>query len=245
MSEKLSQSNGRPIGFSTGCLYRYVVDTYSAEALEIISRQGLGAIEVMCADAEHIKCLPEMIPMVKKFSVKSLHLPVDVKYGNNRETRQLLGALNEFYQAIGATLTVVHPDQVVNWDVFKGRPMRLAVENMDCRKKNFRLANDFAEFFEDHPDWLLVLDLNHCAVNDRSLKLADDFISRFGERIAEIHLSGYTPDNFHLPLYQSHGQKDILNHLPAGNCPIIIESPFQTAIGPARELYYITRHLKA
>lgn len=231
----------RPIGFSTGCFYKAKdnyeeIDPYSAKALKIWSALQLPAIEIMCNQAEHASFLPGMVKAVKKFPIKSLHLPL-WRYDANKETRALLRALSDFYQQVGATLAIVHPDMVKNWKVFKGFPMRFAVENMDDKKPAFQRPDEFDQFFTDQPDWSLVLDLNHIKCNDPSMAMAGGFIKKWGERIAEIHLSGCR-NNIHAPLFNTK-QAEIINSIPFGTCPIIIESPFVDRFGPQQELDYI------
>jgi len=232
----------RPLGLSTGCLNPFI-SPYDPEAPVIIAQQGLSSIEIICAWAEHVRYLPALVPLVSKFTVKTLHLPFDIQYDNNREVRNLLRLLSEFYQAVGASLAIVHPDLVNNWNIFKGRPMRLAVENMDNQKQHYRMPEDFIEFFSKYPDWFLTLDLSHCFSNDSSLALVGRFTELFTDRIAEIHLSGHSRGGSHTPLYIGN-QKEIIDSLPPGDCPIIIESPFKNIRELRLELAYIRRYLK-
>lgn len=233
--------NGRLIGFSTGCFYRRdnIINIYSAEVIRLIAGNSLSAIEIMCGHPEQVKLLPAMIPMLKGFKVKSVHLPVDICYINTSEIRLMLRAIADFYQAIGASLAIVHPDIVDDWSVFDACPMRLAVENMDDRKRSFRRPQEFVNFFQEHPDWQFVLDLNHCFANDTSLASVDEFMDLFDDRLAEIHLSGSGVNGYHKPLYITE-QVELVKKIPAGNCPIIIESPFNDyVLGPEQELSFI------
>lgn len=235
----------RPVGFSTGCLYQKGrnLNTYSPEAIRVVANHSLEAIEVMCASADHVKYLPAMVPWLKEFKLKSIHLPViNTRYANNRETRLMLGKITEFYEAIDARLAVVHPDLVSDWKVFKISPMQFAVENMDNTKSCFRYPEEFVGFFERQPDWRLVLDLQHCYTNDKTLASADEFIRLFSDRLAEIHLSGCDRDKYHWPLYLT-DQTVIVEKIPAGDCPIIIESPFKDFLRDLKqELSFINFH---
>jgi len=210
------------MGFSTGSLYR-AMDTYSQEAIKKIGGLSTDAIEVMCAHAEDIDRLPAMIPWLTDFKTKSVHLPVNLRYQNTSQVRQLLGRTSAFYHAIGASLAVLHPDLVDDWSVFDDSPMNIAIENMDCRKNSFQFTDDLSEAFTKHPRLLFVLDLNHCFSNDPSMALADELMRLFGDRLAEVHISGFD-GKYHSPLFRAN-QPQILDHLPETDCPIIIESP--------------------
>lgn len=230
----------RPLGFSTGCLYKFM-DSYSPEALDLLASQGLEAIEVMCTPIDKLNRLPDIIPLVKKFAVKSLHLPLKTKFRSDTVSREILLQLEEFYVEIGASLVVVHPEAVEDWKVFDFLAMNFAIENLDNRKPRWFNFEQFELFFDQHPDWQMVLDLNHCATYGDLEERADRYAGRFGDRIAEIHLSGCADNLGHCPLYEK-DQKEIVACLAGTSCPIIIESPFDDASGFEKEIAYIKQH---
>ena len=230
------------MGFSTGCLYRSVENTYAPETVQLLARKSSAAIEVMCAYPDHVSRLAAMIPALQDFDVKSVHLPVHTRYTNTKEIRLMLRAIEKFYLKIGASLAVIHPDLVDDWRVFQGRKMCFAVENMDSRKGSFKQPEEFVQFFAQQPDWKLVLDINHCHAHDKSLALADEFVESCGEQLAEIHISGAGVDLYHQPLYRTRQAKFIAK-IPAGSCPIIIESPCHPSMLVV-ELAYIRQRLK-
>ena len=92
---------------------------------------------------------------------------------------------------------------------------------MDKEKQKYKTAEELMKFFKMKPDWKLVLDLNHCYTNDKTMKLADDMIAGFKNRIAEIHLSGHA--ELHDPLFQTK-QNFILDYCNKLDVPILIES---------------------
>lgn len=231
-------SNGsRPLGFSTGCLYRFF-DTYSEEAIYWLGQQGLETIEVMCARIDQLDRLPAMVEKVKKFAVKSIHLPLKIQYANTPEIKDVLRRLEDFYHAIGASLVVVHPESIDDWSIFDDLSMNLAIENLDNRTPRWFGFEQFEKFLDERPDWSMVLDLNHCFTYPDSAELAKRYIDRFGDRIAEVHLSGCGPDMYHVPLYLLR-QKEIVDCLPQTDCPIVIESPFDNLTGLIDEIDFI------
>ena len=136
---------------------------------------------------------------------------------------------------------MAHPDIVDNWDIFDKYKMNWAIENMDSRKERFKTVEELAEFFGKKPGWKFVLDLNHCFSNDKSMKLASDFVDSLGDRIVEIHLSGYS--GLHDPLFLTK-QNFIIDYCKKSEAPIIIESVFDDVSQVQKEYDYIRNYLK-
>ncbi|MFA6526417.1 MAG: hypothetical protein WCT26_03340 [Candidatus Buchananbacteria bacterium] len=235
----------RPLGFSTGSLYRFM-DSYSTEAIDLLAQQGLETIEFMCASVNDLHRLPALIGRLREFEVKSIHMPLGIQFDNTSAVHDVLKRLEEFYNEIGASLAVIHPESVDDWNIFDGLEMKFAIENLDNRKPRWFGFEQFEVFLAKHPDWSMVLDLNHCFTYDDKALRAKRYIERFGDRIAEIHLSGCDSEKYHCSLYVSE-QKEIVDCLPQINCPIIIESVFYVNRGPELEIDFIKacqNHLK-
>lgn len=228
------------IGFSHGVLYR-VMDVYTKEAFDIYAKAGSEIIEICFAKIGEIDKLKSIIPWVEKYPYKSIHLPTDIKYRNDIETKKVLDEIANFYKAIGANLILVHPDLVEDWDMFDEYPFVRAVENMDNRKQKYKNLPDLKELFKRKKDWKMVLDLNHCYPNDVSMKLAQDFIDEFQDRIAEIHLSGYV--EYHEPLFKTK-QIEIMEFCKKLDASIIIESTFDSVDEVKKEIDYIKKFLR-
>jgi hypothetical protein len=228
------------IGFSHGVLYR-VLDVYSRAAIETYKECSSDAIEVCCNKTSEASRLSSIAKEIKQFSFKSIHLPTDEKYGDNAPTIKLLNEIEKFYREIKADLILVHPDVVEDWTIFERYQINWAIENMDCRKKNYRSLGDLANFFSRAPDWKFVLDLNHCYSNDASMNLADDLIKHLRNNISSIHLSGYV--DYHEPLFKTK-QKTIIDCCKKLDVPIIIESTFDSIDDVKKEYEYITEYLK-
>lgn len=234
---------GRIIGFCNGVTHK-ILEVISKRNIDLLKNCGSNAIEVNCHYASEADNLNNFLPWIKDFDYVSLHLPGDVRYDDNLETKILLGKIEKFYIKTNAKLAVVHPDLVDDWSVFEKYSLDWAIENMDDRKKRFKNEPDLREFFEDHPSWNLVLDLGHVNSNDKTMKLADDLITSFRTRIKEIHLSGYKI--FHDPLYLVE-QVDIINYCNSLDVPIIIESVLEKEDGEKgvkKEYDYILKNLK-
>ena len=232
----------RKIGFSHGVLFK-VLDVNTKESLDILAASGASAVEINCHRSGDSSSLNNLLPYIKKFERISLHVPCNIRYGNNDETISLLKDLEDFYKKSGAELVVVHPDVVDDWSVFDSFDMNFAIENLDDRKKEFKDVADLKEFFKVHPKWAFVLDFGHANSNDKSMILAEDLIKEFKSRVVEIHLSGY--EVFHDPLYHTK-QKEIINYCKEFSVPIIIESVFEVSDGVEgvkKEFDYVIENL--
>ncbi len=234
----------RTIGFSQGVLFK-LYDVNKDANIKLLKDCGSNAIEANCHHVSDAVFLPLLLEHIQAhdFDYISLHTPVNVRYGNNIETRALLEKLQEFYYQSDAKLIVVHPDLVDDWSVFEDFKMKWAIENRDDRKKNFKDQADLEKFFNEHPEWFLVLDLGHVNSNDKSMSLAKELIKLFGSRIAEVHLSGY--EKFHDPLHRTK-QIEIIECCKDLYVPIIIESVFELSDGlegVKKEFDYILENL--
>lgn len=232
----------RPIGFSHGNLFK-VHDVYTPENISLLKACGSTAIELNCHHVREAELLGKILPFIQGFDYVSLHTPCDTRYGNNPETRDLLGRLEKAYVKAGAQLAVVHPDLVDDWSVFNGYAIEWAIENMDARKDDFKDVASLTDFFTHHPSWSLVLDVGHCNDIDKTMSLAEDLAAAFKDRIKEIHLSGY--EVFHDPLHRTK-QTEIIDCCALLDCPIIIESTFEISDGTEgikKEFDYILSNL--
>ncbi len=232
----------RIIGFSHGVLHE-IINPYSRENIELLKNCGSNAIEIHCHFAREAELLGGILPFLHGFDYISIHCPCDIRYGNNTETKLLLEKLTAFYRSAGAQLMVVHPDRVDDWNVFADFKVNWAAENMDDRKQGFKDVASMSALLRSLPDWGLVLDVGHCKVNDKTMKLAYDFVAEFRDRIREIHLSGY--ETIHDPLYRTK-QVEIIEACRQLEVPIIIESEFKIfdgQEGAKKEYDYILKNL--
>ncbi len=230
----------RTIGFSHGVLYR-VADVYSEQIIDLYRGCSDAALETCVSKADDADKLQRIIPYVRDFSYKSVHLPSDIRYVKDEKTIRLLDKIVNYYKEVGASLALVHPDVVDDWEVFDRYKINWAIENMDNRKGRFKTAGELEEFLGKNPNWRLVLDLNHCFTNDRSMALAESILHNLKDKIAEVHLSGYI--NLHDPLFASK-QDFIIDYCRKLDTPIIIESTFDSIDDVKKEYNYIIEKLK-
>lgn len=153
------------------------------------------------------------------FSWVSLHAP-KIDY-SSQEGVEVLRKIKRIHAERQLDLVVFHPDRVADFGVLEASGLPVGLENMDKRKKAFKAPEDFMTVFRDHPGFKLVLDVNHIFTNDPSMELAKDFYEKFGDRIAEVHLSGYS--KLHDPLHETK-QSQIVKAIRDRVVPVLIES---------------------
>lgn len=207
------------IGFSTGCLFKThkIKDT-----LKIFRELKVRVVELsfLKLGSDQQKWLTEISKEdLKGFDYVSLHAP-NYNYGHNDGTFSIFKKIETINNFRPLDLVVFHPDNVIDFSVFKEANFKIAFENMDKRKKSHKISDEFKPIFKNN-DYGLVLDVNHIYSNDKTMDIIDDFYKKFGNRINEIHLSGYS--NNHIPLCESK-QLEIIKSIRDFNTPIIVES---------------------
>ena len=230
----------KKIGFSHGALHK-VADKYLESTINVYKKCSNDVIEVFVKDFNEADKLLKIAPYIKNFLYRSIHLPTDINYKKDEQIVKLLDSAVAFYKEINADYILIHPDRVDNWEIFDKYKVSWAVENMDKGKKGYKTVEEFISFFDKKPSWKLVLDLNHCYTNDKTMKLADDMIENFKDRIVRIHLSGCKED--HDPIFQTK-QNFILDYCNKVDVPIVIESIFDNVDDVKKEYNYIKKYLK-
>ena len=176
--------------------YRAAVDAalrFSQGTIELssLSRLDLPALSSYLASEHAAHELP-------KFSHFSLHGPA----------KHLAGAGSDRYsepndadwQAIAADLAAVeiepavpiifHPDTVTSLAALEPIADHVVFENMDARNQDGRTPAELERAFAALPRARFCLDVAHVWTVDESLELGHDLLDAFGERLAEVHVSG-------------------------------------------------------
>ena len=231
----------RVIGMSTGALYKKMPST-SYQAIHIQKSLGADALEICCLRKDELLGLFNLNAenIRSHFRWLSLHSPTDWKYGNDDETKTILKLLEEAHRYFQFDLVVIHPEKVKDWSVLENLPFPIGIENADWRKDFGKTAEDLVSVLAG-TDFGLVLDVNHCFTNDKSMDLARELATQFHDRLCEIHLSGFVAS--HEPLCVTK-QKFILEAVPNGSSPIIIESVCADEEQMLSELAYILANLR-
>ncbi len=229
------------VGFSTGSFYK-LISTLSKEAIMLSKNISTEALEICCVggilDKDcHLNDVKKN--WLRDVDFVSLHSPCSKNtlhsYADNKETHEVLQRLQEACDRLPIDHVVFHPDTIKDWKIFRDYDFEIAIENMDNRK-SFGLNVEQMKFAFDQIDCDFVLDLNHCYTLDNTMRLADELLNNFSDRLCEIHVSGYK--DYHNLLYQTK-QDEISIFINQLNVPIIIESVCQNWRDAKKEFDYI------
>lgn len=233
------------IGFSNGNFYKLYSnknDRFKPKFIEYFKANNANAIELHYSNESAIDYLLNVSDLkMLDFDFISIHAP-SVAYSNNISSNKILSKLELVSKKLKIDNIVFHPDKIIDWKVFrKYENLPISIENMDNQKDFGRTIKDIKSILDKYP-FRLTLDLQHCFVNDYSMKLAVDFQKIFKDRIAEYHLSGSDESFNHHPLYKTK-QDEIIDSLKYKNIPIIIESGFDKIGEQEKELEYIRNRI--
>jgi hypothetical protein len=174
----------RMIGFSTGALA--LSDFQRGIDLQRIA--GVSAIELSALREHELEPLISAIPHLdlSHFKFKSFHAPSALE---KMSGSQLIKHL-ELVAACGMPV-VVHPDIILAGDVEAWRSLgsNVLLENMDGRKRVCRTAQEMESFFAKLPKARFCFDIGHARQIDPTMSVAVEMLLRFGERLAEVHIS--------------------------------------------------------
>ncbi len=239
----------KPIGFTTGSLYRSKMSL--AEIAEFYYSCGANAIELSWATpAEFLSAeiSERLIEAAKKFEYISIHAPwKEVSYDSGSETEKIVAKLKIFCSSLPIKGIVLHPHIIADFDILKRSNLPFLLENTDKRKKFGIAAGDF-EKLKSKCDFGFVLDLQHAYEHDPTMKLAAELIKVMGDRLNHFHVSGESEGEIHVPVHLARNKDAIaaiLKKLPAA--PIILEgillNDFKKTI--EEELNFVKSNLSA
>ena len=96
---------------------------------------------------------------------------------------------------------IVHPDAIGGgMSILHLLNDKITLENMDSRKPLGQTVASMQDLFDKIPQARFCLDVAHAWSIDPSLVLAHALLDAFASRLAQVHLSGITPDGHHCPL---------------------------------------------
>ncbi len=205
------------IGFSTGALAKGDVE----RGLQLQRAHARGAVELSALrEAE----LPRLVELARdldlsQFEIVSVHLPSSTDRLDQEALLELINRLPTEW------LLVVHPTIVNDLRLWRPLGARVCIENMDQRKDMCRTAEELEPTMEALPDARFCLDVAHAGQIDPSMAEAVSMLVRFGDRLAELHVSRLGPSSEHLPLDQQMVERirKIADLVPV-HIPLIIES---------------------
>lgn len=239
----ISESINKPerfIGFSSGCLYQ-THKALSPDTINVFRQSGCSAIELMFHGVEDIDDFAALTASdVEGFDFVSVHAPIYRGPHQIEAYGESLRMISNKLGELSVQSVVVHPDMFENFQILKRYDLPYAIENMDDRKKSCRNVDDLKKVF-GKIGASFVLDVNHVYTNDKTFVLEQDLLNAFGDKLSEIHLSGF--DTFHDPLYKTK-QDYFADRIKKLDAPVIIESGVQSPDEIGLELEYVRNLLK-
>jgi len=229
------------LGLNNGGFYRLNQDRLSAKVINNIISTGVNGIELSCTKTEMLDNLLNFELPNNKFEFISLHAPL-LEYRNDLITQDILDKISRINERFKFNNIIIHSDNIKELRLFNSfNYLPFSIENSDDRKEFGKSVNDIKTIL-DYSNLNFTLDVQHCYVNDKTMKLAEDFYKEFSNKIVEFHVSGYDKNFRHYTLFKTK-QDIIINFLKGKNFPIILESTYDSYDEANTEINYIKNKL--
>ncbi len=165
-------------------------------ALKQMANKSLSAVELSALRVDELPHLMQSLNTLDLHAYRyvSVHAPSTFSAAEESEIVELLKACPKDWKI------VLHPDAIKNESKWLGFRNQLVLENMDRRKLDGRTAEELATWFERLPDAMLCVDLAHAQQLDTTMTEAYLILTRFRDRICEIHISELDASSHHFPL---------------------------------------------
>jgi hypothetical protein len=213
----------RHVGFSSGAI------AYGdfLSALATLRNERFQCLELSALRVNELDPLIRAIPSLdlSSYSYISFHAPSSFSVEEEPWVAEMLyGGIPENWPVI------IHPDAIFDFQLWSRFGKRLAVENMDRRKPTGRTACELQSIFSSLPSASLCFDIGHARQCDPSMTEAFLILSRFSDKLVQVHISEVNSASQHDPI--SHGAKlafQQIAHLIPEWVPVIIESRVASA----------------
>ncbi len=184
------------------------------------------AIELSALSESELPALTEYLVRASSlpFRYISIHGP---SKGRDMDEERLVFALGQLSSRANAI--VMHPDTIESPRLFRPLGQKLLLENMDARKAGGRTREEIEEAFDELPEAGFCFDVAHAWSVDPEMKVANDLLDGFGDRLGHVHLSSLSEDLHHVSLSR---EDEGLFRPVLGRCldvPWILEAPPITA----------------
>ncbi len=228
------------IGFSTGALARgdfvqglRLLEAKHVEAVELSALRCTELPDILTKLPLHIETLRN------RYRYISFHAPTNFK-----DEPELIRQL-ALVVGLGWNI-VVHPDTIRDRSLWRALGGCVCLENMDSRKRTGRTADELHEFFEEIPQAKLCFDIAHAREVDPTMTEAASILAKFGDRLAQVHLSEVDGRGVHFAMSLSaelayEQFSDLMSKVPIILESIIGEEDIESEIRKTEML--LSRHL--
>jgi hypothetical protein len=232
------------VGFSTGAL----AFSDFERALQLLEGTSASVVELSALRAAELPVLLEALqPLLTRIRPRykyiSFHAPTN--FNDERHTVQQL----EKVAALNLNI-VVHPDTIQNAEVWRPLGGLLCLENLDSRRRTGRTAEELHGFFAALPEAKLCFDIAHARQVDPTMTEAARILSKFGDRLAQVHVSELNSQGKHFRL--SFAAKlayrpfsSILSEVPIVLESVVGETDIAAELREAEEVFALDPGLQA
>lgn len=212
------------VGYNTGFFHehRYLFPA----AVEWAHAQSCQSIELSAHEAGEMAVMARYIQSshgqqwLKRFLTVSVHGPT-FGWIDDEDLVRCLRSVPDWIERI-----VLHPNRMPeNITVLQEFTSRILIENMDIRDPRFHSASQLEEFLAPLPQARICLDAAHVFGYDPSMQQGIDILRHFGDRVAQLHVSGIEGYS-HVPMTDRHVEEQWPLLQQALNIPWIMESTY-------------------
>jgi len=218
----------RIYSFALGNVWRWTRRKNRSVLLRYIRDLGISGVELTFSSVRelHAFSLTESdLGWLRGLPYATIHAPFDLfEHADAPEIIRRLENVSKLYDSIGAKNVIVHPNRSESFSLLKGVDFKIVLENMPP-KDGFQIS-DLKRYFSEFPDFSFCLDVSHAYLWSRFE--ASDLIDAFGDRMAQVHLSGTYRRKCHVSLRKvAPAFMESIRPLKSRMTPIVIEEDFE------------------
>ena len=209
----------RILGFSTGAIA--LGDFYLA--IEVLRPHRLPAIELSALRTAELSPLVEALNTLDLTAWKYVGFHAPSQYESTDEAwivETLLERVPRSWPII------IHPDAIHDFALWRRLGARIAVENMDRRKRTGRSREEMECIFDKLPEARFTFDIGHARQYDTTMTEAYRLLIAFGDRLVWMHVSEVSSDTSRherISFASQFAFQQVSRMIP-DNLPVIIES---------------------
>jgi Xylose isomerase-like TIM barrel len=188
-----------PLGASTGYMAGLRGDW--PRLVDEASRVSSFAVELAALREDELPSLLDFLSSEPPlpFRYLSVHGP---SKGRRMSEVDLVAQLAQLPTSVDAI--VLHPDRIYDVAAYAQLGGRLAIENMDSRKRVGTQVEELEALFERLPEAGFCFDVAHAWTVDPTMGSGRELLDRFAPRLRHVHLSSISSDHKHAPLTPEH-----------------------------------------
>ncbi len=183
------------IGASTGYMRDHRGDWPAM--VRLAAEESIMAIELSALSEPELPSLLAWLDArhALPFQWMAAHGPTKQRRMPERELVALLQSLTRYVEVV-----VLHPDTIEDVALYGELGSKLAIENMDARKRVGQTASELEELFEALPMARLCFDIAHAGAVDATMAEGGLILNRLGSRLSHVHISSLDEGSHHVAL---------------------------------------------